>query len=151
MTHHIQQYINRSRQNNQNNQHNKINQNNQNNQNQINNTNIHKHILSVFTPVVDPENYVIIESNENSSRDSKDTTEKHTRKSVVNEEKKPQKKRWDNEDKKRAVELSKTMGVTQAINFLTKQNPELFCRLAPSTLQYWISQAKGKMKDAIED
>ena len=84
----------------------------------------------------------------NSSENSKKTKKKENKENE--KEKKPQKKRWDNEDKKRAVELSKTMGVTHAINYLTKQNPELFCRLAPSTLQYWISQSKGKMKESSD-
>ncbi|KAL7715371.1 Uncharacterized protein QTN25_006997 [Entamoeba marina] len=48
------------------------------------------------------------------------------------------KKRWSQAVKMKAVRKFHELGLTKAVRYLTKINPEQFKDLTPSTLQYWV-------------
>ncbi|BFU19203.1 hypothetical protein EHI8A_127910 [Entamoeba histolytica HM-1:IMSS-B] len=55
-------------------------------------------------------------------------------------------KRWTMEQKLVAVRTAKKMGMSKAINFLQKTNPNEFSKLSISTLKYWVEQSNGRKK-----
>ena len=50
------------------------------------------------------------------------------------------KKRWDPSLKQVAVEKALELGLTHATLYLQNKKPELYAKLTPSTLQYWVNQ-----------
>ena len=77
----------------------------------------------------------------------KDKKEKAKRKEMVPkspknsvETKKVVKKRWNPMLKQLAVEKALELGLTHATLHLQNKEPELYSKLTPSTLQYWVQQ-----------
>ena len=56
------------------------------------------------------------------------------------ETKKIVKKRWNPMLKQLAVEKALELGLTHATLHLQSKEPELYAKLTPSTLQYWVQQ-----------
>lgn len=115
-----------------------------------------KKSLSVFKPVRNIFSYQItfnsdyIDNSEEKKPNKSTDSETIQKSSEKIEKKEPNKRKWTMEDRIMAVNMTKKLGVTKTISFLTLTEPERFGKLSTSTLQYWINQSKGRKRRYYE-
>ena len=115
-------------------------------------SNRNKSQLSVFKPVRNIFSYQIIFNSDYVDRSEDKKPAKSETETIQNssEKKEPTKRKWTMEDRIMAVNMTKKLGVTKTISFLTLTQPERFGKLSTSTLQYWINQSKGRKRRYYE-
>ncbi|BFU20277.1 hypothetical protein EHI8A_178680 [Entamoeba histolytica HM-1:IMSS-B] len=111
-------------------------------------------IQSAFKPVTQRELFIIVNGldyiiSQSYTQSIESSVSKTSPQSLQRKRIPKKKKKWSLEDKKRAVKLAKTMGVTHTIDYLCGINPNIFSGLSPSTLQYWITQSEGRKKKLL--
>lgn len=103
---------------------------------------------SAFQPVIDISNYTFFEGYEEVPKQIQNESQSLSHEIIEkSEEKKPMKrmrKKWTEEEKKKALEIVKRMGIQKGLLYMQQSLSKIYFKLSISTLQYWCKQHNEK-------